>query len=73
MINGIDEEVYNYVNQELDKLEEEFNTEIAKEPSISAAIGTAIFDPKNDNNVEDTFKRADKKMYENKRIMKGRN
>ena len=28
MINGIDEEVYNYVNQELDKLEEEFNIKI---------------------------------------------
>ena len=40
---------------------------------VSAAIGVAIFDPKKDNNVEDTFKRADKKMYENKRIMKGRN
>ena len=39
---------------------------------VSAAIGVAIFDPKTDNNVEDTFKRADKKMYENKKIMKGR-
>ena len=40
---------------------------------VSAAIGVAIFDPKTDNNVEDTFKRADKKMYQNKKIMKGRN
>ena len=39
---------------------------------VSAAIGVAIYDPKLDNNVEDTFKRADRKMYENKRIMKGR-
>ena len=39
---------------------------------VSAAIGVAIFDPKTDNNVEDTFKRADKKMYENKKMMKGR-
>lgn len=39
---------------------------------ISAAIGVAIFDPKHDNNVEDTFKRADRKMYVNKKIMKGR-
>ena len=39
---------------------------------VSAAIGVAIFDPKTDNNVEDTFKRADKKMYENKKRMKGR-
>ena len=39
---------------------------------VSAAIGVAIFDPKHDNNVEDTFKRADRKMYENKKKMKGR-
>ena len=39
---------------------------------VSAAIGVAIFDPKTDNNVEDTFKRADKKMYQNKKVMKGR-
>ena len=38
---------------------------------VSAAIGTAIFDPKTDNNVEDTFKRADAKMYENKKDIKG--
>lgn len=38
---------------------------------VSAAIGVAIFDPKHDNNVEDTFKRADQKMYENKKKMKG--
>lgn len=40
---------------------------------VSAAIGFAIFDPNIDNNVEDTFKRADKKMYENKKMMKGSN
>ena len=38
--------------------------------SINAAIGVAIFNPKLDNNVEDTFKRADRKMYENKKQMK---
>jgi len=38
---------------------------------VSAAIGVAIFDPTSDNNVEDTFKRADRKMYENKKKMKG--
>ena len=40
---------------------------------VSAAIGVAIYDSKLDNNVEDTFKRADRKMYENKKKMKGRN
>ena len=28
MINGINEDVYNYVNQELDKIEKEFNIHI---------------------------------------------
>ena len=37
---------------------------------ISAAIGVATFDKDNDNNVEDTFKRADSKMYQNKKEMK---
>ena len=38
---------------------------------ISAAIGYAIFNPKEDTSVEDVFKRADKFMYERKRKMKG--
>lgn len=37
---------------------------------ISAAIGTSIYDPENDNCVADVFRHADKAMYENKRIMK---
>ena len=40
------------------------------EDKVSAAIGTAVFDPKLDNNVEDTFKRADAEMYEQKKKMK---
>ncbi len=39
---------------------------------VSAAIGTAVYNPKLDNNVEDTFKRADVKMYECKKEMKER-
>ena len=41
-----------------------------KEFAISAAIGVAIFNPKLDNNLEDTFKRADAEMYKNKKSMK---
>ena len=41
-----------------------------QEFAISAAIGVAIFNPKVDNNVEDTFKRADAAMYKNKKTMK---
>lgn len=38
--------------------------------NISAAVGVAIYDKLEDNNFEDTFKRADTKMYENKKEMK---
>lgn len=36
----------------------------------NAAIGSAIYDASQDLNVEDTFKRADRKMYECKKQMK---
>ena len=38
---------------------------------ISAAIGFAEYDNKIDKSVTDVFKRADKKMYECKKEMKG--
>ena len=37
---------------------------------ISAAIGYAVFNPKQDNEVEDVFRRADNAMYQNKRQLK---
>ncbi|MBR4719737.1 MAG: diguanylate cyclase [Lachnospiraceae bacterium] len=37
---------------------------------VSAAIGYAIYDSGKDCGIEDTLKRADEKMYENKREMK---
>ena len=49
------------------QLEEQFKTQYK---DIGAAIGVATFDKKKDNNVEDTFKRADKRMYEHKKKMK---
>ena len=51
----------------INKLEEEFKKVSGDVP---AAIGVALFDASKDNNVEDTFKRADRKMYENKKAMK---
>ena len=48
-------------------LEEQFKN---KSKDIGAAIGLATFDKTKDNNVEDTFKRADRRMYENKKQMK---
>ena len=37
---------------------------------VSAAIGYAVFNAKQDNEVEDVFKRADNAMYQNKRLLK---
>ena len=37
---------------------------------ISAAIGAAVYEPAQDKNAEDVFKRADALMYENKLAMK---
>lgn len=53
--------------KELEKLLRE---NIAKNKSLCAAIGVAIFNPKTDNNFEDAFKRADAAMYENKKELK---
>ena len=62
-----------------EKLTEEFMEEIRKLSEdeklqnwerISAATGIAMFDGTIDKTVENTFKRADEKMYENKRKMK---
>ena len=39
---------------------------------VSMAAGLAVYDPERDGSPEDTFKRADTLMYENKRKMKNR-
>lgn len=39
-----------------------------EEPHV--AIGVAVYDPELDGTVDDTVRRADKKMYENKRLRK---
>jgi diguanylate cyclase (GGDEF)-like protein len=61
----------------IQQLEERFvdmidkSTKAARQDfAISAAIGVAIYNSKVDNNVEDTFKRADAAMYKNKKTMK---
>ena len=45
---------------------------IAENPwdQVHIAMGVAIYDPKTDASIEDTLKRADELMYENKRIVK---
>lgn len=62
----------------IEKLEQDFIASIKESLNntskdavhVSAAIGVAIYNPIIDNNVEDTFKRADKKMYQNKKMIK---
>ena len=49
------------------QLEQQFKS---KSQEVNAAIGVATFDKAKDNNVEDTFKRADRRMYEHKKKMK---
>lgn len=39
---------------------------------ISAAIGLATYDPEKDTRIEDVFRRADTRMYENKKRMKAK-
>ena len=48
------------------------NQSMNDEIKVSAAIGIAIFNPKEDNNVEDVFKRADIEMYKMKKEMKSK-
>ncbi len=54
--------------ENINKLTQTFK-DVSKD-EVSAAIGVAMFDRKTDDNVEDTFKRADRRMYELKRQMK---
>ena len=63
----------------MDNLEEEFKAQIKTfsdneylEPwqKISAAIGTARYNSSKDEGFQSVFKRADEKMYENKKRMK---
>lgn len=71
---GGDEFVAISENEDLEvaqKLVKELRANISKkDEKLTAAIGVAIFDPKKDNTFEDTFKRADSKMYANKKEMK---
>ena len=62
----------------IDKLINEFNEEIdslnehKENIEVSVATGYALYNPDLDDNIEMTMNRADAKMYENKRAIKGR-
>ena len=58
-----------YIN--IDKLINQFNDKIEENRhTLSAAIGYALFDPKQDGKVSDVFKKADEAMYVRKHQMK---
>jgi len=37
---------------------------------VHIALGIAVYDPQNDSGISDTIRRADRMMYDNKRIIK---
>ena len=68
-------EDYKKANKLLKEFEERIGDSIANKKlpeyeRVSAAIGLAFYDDSVDTCVEDTFKRADEKMYINKKAMK---
>lgn len=73
---GGDEFVVVSFNEDLTNIEnlrkELKKNALARNNHVSAAVGIAIFNKKLDNNFEDTFKRADVKMYQNKKDMKNK-
>ena len=56
------------LNQTLDALARDENSKLWER--VSAAIGCAFYDPKQDSCYEDVFRRADRQMYDRKRDMK---
>ena len=69
----------NHDFEHIEQLRDEFNGQLEAfqqnstlQPweKISAALGYAVFDPNQDNCVDDVFKRADHNMYERKKAMK---
>ena len=67
---GGDEFVILSEGEDLKNIESLKDKFIKASKDVSAAIGVAIFDKDIDNNVEDTFKRADQSMYQMKKRMK---
>ena len=56
-----------------DELIAAFNTEVEENQQngdVVVACGMDIYDPKNDSNYNDVFRRADKKMYQRKEALK---
>ena len=58
--------------ENIDDLDFEKNDGLKAWEKVSAAIGFAEYDSKIDSKVVDVFKRADQKMYDDKREMKAK-
>ena len=72
MMTGDDLANYNDLLREMDvRLEENFIIVDGDHVPISIARAIAVFDPVTDVSVEDVFNRADQKMYEHKKQVKG--
>ncbi|MBR3039644.1 MAG: transporter substrate-binding domain-containing protein [Lachnospiraceae bacterium] len=57
--------------KKFDEVQIEMSNSALKEwERASIAVGVAVYNPENDKDVHDTFRRADEKMYENKRRQK---
>ncbi len=55
-----------------DKMKELNEHESDQWKKVSIAFGMSLYDPENDTNLSDIFKRADNIMYENKKEFKGK-
>ena len=55
-----------------DRMNDLIEHESEKWKKVSIAFGMALYDPENDQNLSDVFKRADTVMYENKKEFKGK-
>lgn len=69
----------NHDFEHIEELEADFNgrisaiaadSSIPEQDKVSAALGYAVFDKETDKAADDVFRRADKKMYDNKVAMK---
>ena len=68
-------EDYEYIDErmkEFKKIMEDLEKDGSLSPweKVSAAVGWADYDPDKDNGIDGTFRRADERMYENKKEMK---
>lgn len=67
--------IHHDAKQQIKAVVTAIQTELSKQTDekLSISIGFAVYDPKIDHDLKDTFKRADAKMYTNKKLNKEKN